>query len=273
MLKPNQIRDYKFDAAGKHAYKAADVDEFIDEVYDSYETMFRENGELVKKLNLVADKLQTYKADEDNIRNALLNAERIKESTLAEAESKANDIIAAAEAKAKKVEEEANEKAADALREAQAGAKALLEKAQEVYDEKIGTIPEEIEKEKAHLLSIKEESVKVREDLIDSYKKQIAILEYTPDFSEEVKAAKAAAAIEEVEEEAEEEVETFADLEAEEEEPEVEIEILTDEEDDEEESDIDEYLDEDDDEDFEDIDSGDDLFADDDDDEKEISLF
>ena len=60
MLTPKQLKARSFQMAGRNAYKASDVDEFLDEVYESYEQMFKENGELVKKLNLVADKLQGY---------------------------------------------------------------------------------------------------------------------------------------------------------------------------------------------------------------------
>lgn len=283
MLTPKQVKDFSFQAAGRNAYKASEVDEFLDEVYESYEQMFRENGELVKKLNLVADKLQTYKSDEDNIRNALLTAERMKESIVAEAQEQIKGILKEAEDKAAEIVADAEKEADDTLKIAQTNATKLLAKAQEIYDDQVGTIKEEAEKEEAYLLKIKEESVKVREDLLDSYKKQIQILEYTPDFSEEVRAAHAPAVVEEEEEEVEEEIEEVADEEAveeeaAEEEPEVEVEI---EYADDPAASIDEYLDGDvediedaDETEYEDIDSGEDLFADEDEkDDKEISLF
>lgn len=302
MLTPKQLSSHEFQLAGRNAYKAADVDEFLDEVTESYEQMFRENGELVKKLNLVADKLQQYKADEDNIRNALLTAERMKESIVQEAEESVKSKVAEGDEKAAEIIAEANEKAEEILKLAQANATKLLAKAQELYDDQVSSIKDEAEKEEAHLLKIKEESAKVRADLIDSYQKQISILEFTPDFSEEVRLArqkkideieeKVEEITEEVVEEAEEieqPAEDFSDLIPEDDEPEVEVEIeyaddeeetdeeaIEFEEDDEDEADVDEYLD-DEEEEFEDIDSGKDLFSDDDDedddDEEEISLF
>lgn len=248
MLTPKQIKAYDFQLAGRSAYKAADVDNFVEEVYASYDQMFRENGELVKKLNLLADKLQSYKADEDNIRNALLTAERMKESIVAEAEASVKSVVEESKVQADEIIKDAETQAEEILRVAQANATKLLAKAQELYDDQVNSIKEEAEKEEAHLLHIKEESAKVRADLIDSYKKQISMLEFTPDFSEEIKAAH------------EKENENIIELETDDDEIEVEVEVA-----DIDEADLDEYLEEETDDipdEFEDIDSGDDLFED-----------
>lgn len=253
MLTPKQIKNYDFQMAGRSAYKAADVDAFVDEVYESYEQMFRENGELVKKLNLVADKLQSYKADEDNIRNALLTAERMKESIVADAENSVKSVIEEGQAKADEIVADAESRADEILRLAQANATKLLAKAQELYDDQVSSIKEEAEKEEAHLLHIKEESAKIRADLMDSYKKQISMLEFTPDFSEEVRAAHEKKEVEE----------TVIEVETDDPEVEVEIDIT--------EPDVDEYLsDEEETDEYEDIDSGEDLFEEEDDEEEDF---
>lgn len=208
MLTPKQIKNHEFQLAGRNAYRASDVDDFMAEIYESYDQMFRENAELVKKLSLLADKVSEYKNDEDNIRNALLMAERMKDSILAEAQDKAKAALAATEervraakeavdektatilqnanAEAEDIISDANSRAEETLKLAQSNATKLLAKAQEIYDEQINTIKEEAEKEQAYLNRIKAESVKVRMELLDTYKTQMQILEYTPDFSEEV---------------------------------------------------------------------------------------
>ena len=199
MLTPKQIKNNNFQAAGRNAYKASEVDEFMEEVYDSYEQMFRENAELVKKLGLLADKVSEYKSDEDNIRNALLTAERMKESILAEAQEKVraaktavdektSAIIENARAEADKIIAGANDRADETLKLAQSNATKLLAKAQEIYDEQVNTVKEQAEKEREYLNRIKEESAKVRAELMDTYKTQMDLLRFTPDFSEEVAA-------------------------------------------------------------------------------------
>ncbi|MCR4748045.1 MAG: DivIVA domain-containing protein [Clostridiales bacterium] len=277
MLTPKQLKSRSFQMAGRNAYKAADVDAFLDEVYDSYDQMFRENGELVKKLNLVADKLQSYKADEDNIRNALLTAERMKESIVAEANDSVKSSIEDGKKKADEIVSEAESRADEILKVAQSNAAKLLAKAQEIYDDQVNSIKEEADREEAYLLNIKEQSAKVRADLMDSYQKQISILEFTPDFSEEVAAARAKkkAALEAA---AEAQAAAVAEEFDKKEEP-VESDEASDN------ADIDEYLAaeepeeaeeseeaekaEESEEEFEDIESGDDLFADVDDEEDE----
>lgn len=226
MLTPKQIKNHEFQLAGRNAYRASDVDDFIAEIYESYEQMFRENAELVKKLSLLADKVSEYKNDEDNIRNALLMAERMKDSILAEAQDKAKAALAATEervraakeavdektatilqnanAEAEDIISEANSRAEETLKLAQSNATKLLAKAQEIYDEQVNTIKEEAEKEQAYLNRIKAESVKVRMELLDTYKTQMQILEYTPDFSEEVQEMRKKRALTEEAEAAEE---------------------------------------------------------------------
>ena len=77
MLKPEQLKSHRFISAGRGTYEAEDVDSFLREVSASYEKMFKENGDLVKKMSLLAERVSQYKKDEDNIRRALLTAERM----------------------------------------------------------------------------------------------------------------------------------------------------------------------------------------------------
>lgn len=49
MLKPEQLKSHRFISAGRGTYEAEDVDSFLREVSASYEKMFKENGDLVKK--------------------------------------------------------------------------------------------------------------------------------------------------------------------------------------------------------------------------------
>ena len=79
MLTPSKIKNHHFEAAGKNAYRAQSVDDFFEIVADSYEQMFKENGELVKKIGLLAERVEEYRNDEDNIRAALLTAQRMAE--------------------------------------------------------------------------------------------------------------------------------------------------------------------------------------------------
>ena len=133
MLTPAKITNHHFEASGRNAYKAESVDTFIREVAESYEQMFRENGEMFKKINLLAQRLEEYRNDEDNIRNALLTAQRAAEKITREAEARAKATLAQAEAEARaiqmKLEAEAEGKKKSLLAEAE-GFEAMVKAAE-----------------------------------------------------------------------------------------------------------------------------------------------
>ena len=72
MMTPSELRNYEFKGAGRNAYKADDVDAFFGEVAVAYEKMFRENTELAKRVGLIADRLEQYKKEENDIKQAIL---------------------------------------------------------------------------------------------------------------------------------------------------------------------------------------------------------
>ena len=103
MLTPNDIRNVLFTKI-MGGYKTSEVNEFIDECADTVEALIkektaavealnREKQDLQKKLEVLADKLVEYRNDEDNIRTALLSAQRLGDATLREANHKASLIM------------------------------------------------------------------------------------------------------------------------------------------------------------------------------------
>lgn len=105
MLTPMEIKDKRFQSAGRNSYKSEDVDLFFDSVTESYEQMFKENAELIKRVSMLAERLEQYKKDEDSIKSAVLTAQRAADKIEKEAEersqllsSESEDILAAAKA-------------------------------------------------------------------------------------------------------------------------------------------------------------------------------
>ena len=96
MLTPDQLKEHSFSLIENGCYSAEEVNRYFGEVIASYNQMYRENGELIRKISILANKVQDYRRDEDNIRNALLNAQRSSERILADAKKQADDIIAGA---------------------------------------------------------------------------------------------------------------------------------------------------------------------------------
>lgn len=136
MLTPAQIKDYEFKSSGRNAYKSEDVDEFIAEITVDYEKMFRENGELVKRVSLLADRLEKYKNDENEIKNAVVSAQKAAELIVKEAEDSVKDSKDEAEAVLNAAKSEADIIKADAEKQAIADSELLLsmtrDKAQEI---------------------------------------------------------------------------------------------------------------------------------------------
>lgn len=208
MLTPKDLRNHEFQVSGRNGYLAADVDDYLEEVYSSYDQMFRENAEIVRKLQVLADRLKKYKDDEENIRSALVEAQRIKSSIIVEAQQKAQDQLTETEEKIRAAKESAEERADEILekarteadeirRDARAEAEELMDRtnkkatdlldtANSIYEEKVTTAKAEVEKQAAYFEKIKAESAKVRKQLSDTYQMQMELLSFAPDFTTEV---------------------------------------------------------------------------------------
>lgn len=103
MLSIEEIKNISFRKANLGGYKPEDVDNFIDQVLITMEQLRKEKSDLIKKMDILATRVEEYRADEDAVRNALLSAQRVADSTVKEARAKATKILEESEniAKAK----------------------------------------------------------------------------------------------------------------------------------------------------------------------------
>ncbi len=101
MLTIEDIKQVSFRKAGIGGYKPEDVDAFIDHVLITMEQMKKEKSELVKKMDILATRVEEYRADEDAVRNAMLASQRVADSTIKSAKAKAAQIIEESENAAK----------------------------------------------------------------------------------------------------------------------------------------------------------------------------
>lgn len=192
MLTPAKIKNHHFEASGRNAYRADSVDAFFEEVAASYEQMFRENGEMYKKISLLAERLEEYRNDEDNIRNALLTAQRMSEQIQREAREKADTMVADAQARAvaenARTDAEINEKMTNAAYQAQALVEEAKKQAEKiVYDatheskEAAISARDWMIKEEAALEMMKIEVTKFKKQILDSYAQQLELIETLPE--------------------------------------------------------------------------------------------
>ena len=147
MLTIDEIKAIIFHRAGKNGYSAADVDAFIDEVVATVEQLNAEKKDLIRKLDILAKKIEQYREDEETVRNALLTSQKLSDSTLKEAKNKADYIIRAAEKKSR----------------------AILTEAEMAT-----------EREKDKFEALHGETAKLRREIIALYKKHLALVEELP---------------------------------------------------------------------------------------------
>lgn len=108
MLTIDEIKNVSFRKASIGGYKPEDVDAFIDEVIVSFEQLKKEKADLVRKMDILATRVEQYRADEETVRNALLASQKVADSSIREAKEKASQILREAEAKAQKLLIETN---------------------------------------------------------------------------------------------------------------------------------------------------------------------
>ncbi|SHH11720.1 DivIVA domain-containing protein [Tepidibacter thalassicus] len=107
MITPLDIENKEFKRSLR-GYKEEEVDEFLDEVKEDFEKLYKENIELKDKLNMLSEQVNKYKNIEETLKNTLIIAQNTAEEVNSNASKKAQLIIEEAELKARKIIEEAN---------------------------------------------------------------------------------------------------------------------------------------------------------------------
>ncbi len=179
MLTLKQINEVSFRKSSFSGYKPEDVDEFIDEVSESFTALLKENqaykakaselaaknAEMREKMVVLAEKVEAYRDDEDGIKDALLSAQKLGSASIKEAKKKAEVIVSDATAKADVILEDAKNKSFVIVSN---------------YENKIAQKQREFD-------SIKAAVTTFRSSLYEMYRNHITAIESIPDFSKELK--------------------------------------------------------------------------------------
>lgn len=108
MLTVNDIKNVKFRKTNIGGYKAEDVDNFLDEVQDSYERLQKDNLNLAQKIKILADRVSQYRKDEDSVKTALVGAQKLASAAVSEAKKEADEILENAKKEADLILKNAN---------------------------------------------------------------------------------------------------------------------------------------------------------------------
>lgn len=92
MITSNEIANKHF-GKSMSGYRPEEVDSFLSEVVAELNRRDSEKKELERKLEILADKLEEYRRDEDSLRNALLGAQKLGDSVIRESKTKAEIIM------------------------------------------------------------------------------------------------------------------------------------------------------------------------------------
>ena len=169
MLTLNDIINVNFRKSNFSGYRPEDVDQFLDQVKDSYEQLIKknieqkdtitrlrtENEEMVKKIEVLAERVETYREEEDGIKNALISAQKLGDASIREARHKSEIIIKDANLKAEKI---------------------------------IGNAQSQIEKYEKELEDAKRAVSEFRSALLEMYKQHLTLIDALPGMKPEPKA-------------------------------------------------------------------------------------
>ncbi len=154
MVTPQEIRTVTFER-NMRGYRCEDVDDFLQRTADDMEALAGQVGQLTaakeeadQKLYILAQKIEEYRKEEDTLKTALLNAQRMGENIIREARQKAESIL-----------REANIKAEDLTRSSK----------------------EQVEEQTLELERIQSEVARFKASVLSLYKQHIESLSTLPD--------------------------------------------------------------------------------------------
>ncbi len=151
MLTPETIASRRFDKQ-MGGYKQDEVEEFLQQVAAEYAQLLSEKEELEGKIEVLAEKVEQYREDEDSLRSALIGAQKLGDSVIRESKAKADQT----------------------LREARAKADQILENAQK-----------SIEREQLALIKMQKEVTKFKNRLLTLYRQHLEMISALPEYDEE----------------------------------------------------------------------------------------
>lgn len=106
MLTPVDIHNKEFSTSFR-GFNKEDVDDFLDQVVNDYEVLYRENSQLRKELELSKKQLEQYHQLEKNLQDTLLVAQRTADEVRTTANTRSEEVRQAAKQAAENIKQEA----------------------------------------------------------------------------------------------------------------------------------------------------------------------
>ncbi len=105
MLTPLDIENKRFSKIIK-GYNVDEVDDFLDQLTEDYEKLYRENADLRNQIEECKKDLEHYKTVEHTLQNTLVMAQSTADDIKSNAQNRADQIIRDAQSEARRATEE-----------------------------------------------------------------------------------------------------------------------------------------------------------------------
>ncbi len=111
MISSEDVRRVTFDRTVR-GYRCEDVDDYLKQVADAMDALAAEHDDMQKKVMVLAQRIDQYRADENTLSTTMLNAQRLGENVIKEAKQKAAEILREANLRAEDREQRARDEVA-----------------------------------------------------------------------------------------------------------------------------------------------------------------
>lgn len=175
MLTPQDVRSVQFEK-NLRGYRTEDVDRFLDKVEQQLEqdagqveALRKQVADLTAENETLRRNMQSYEADGDMLKSALINAQRMGENVIREANQKAEDILHRANLRGDDIIRDANE---------------LLQKASDRADEIINEANDKKLAEEREYDRVRLEVTRFKSDVLNLYRTHVESLSRLPEFQQ-----------------------------------------------------------------------------------------
>lgn len=186
MLKPEELRNEEFEVSVLGGYKREAVDIFFKTVADDYEKLYNENTELVQKLKVCINKIEEYRKDEEFLKSAIINAEKLNENALRDIENREKQAEKDAKETAESILAKAKDEAENIVKRARLDSEESIRSYEINAQRKISEIKSNVETEEKKLELMKKEVSDFKDSLFKLYKQHLSNISKLPSLSKEV---------------------------------------------------------------------------------------
>ena len=159
MMTPDSIANKRFDKA-MGGYRQDEVEAFLEQIAKEFRALQIEKEDLERKVEVLANKIEEYREDEDSLRSALVGAQKLGDSVIRDSKAKAEALLLDAKVEAAKIVESAQRN---------------------------------VEIEQTALVTMKKEVTKFKNRMLTMYRQHLDLIAALPEYADELIASENAA--------------------------------------------------------------------------------